>query len=167
MLSIPESLRRCAAEIEGWLDLGCPEKALEKLGPLLATAAARPAGLYLRARALVELGQHAKALADIAEIRPFDPDPDWLDLAEAWCLKRTDDLDGAAQCMERLIARSHRSAIGHFNLGCYLALLGQRDRAIEEITLACGLEDQYRQAAATEPDLELLRGDPRFEQLIP
>jgi len=167
MLDLPESLKRCAAEIEGWLDLGCPEKALEKLGPLLADPGAKLAGLYLRARALVELGRNEEALADIAEIRPFDPDPDWLDLAEAWCLKRTGDLQGAAACMERLIARSHRSAIGHFNLGCYLALLGQRERAIEEVTLACGLEDQYRRAAATEPDLESLRGDPRFEELIP
>ena len=167
MLDIPDSLKRCAAEVEGWLDLGCPEKALEKLEPLLKTTGARPAGLYLRTRALVELGQHAEALADIEEIRPFDPDPDWLDLSEAWCLKRTGDIPGAAACMERLVARSHRSAIGHFNLGCYLALLSQPDRAIEEVTMACGLEADYRTAAVSEADPESLRGDPRFEALLP
>jgi hypothetical protein len=69
--------------------------------------------------------------------------------------------------MERLLSRSHRSAIGHFNLGCYLALLGQRDRAIEEVTVACGLDDRFRAAASTEADLVSLRGDARFEELLP
>ena len=90
-----------------------------------------------------------------------------IDLAEAWCLKRTNRLKEAAECMERLLESSRRSAIGHFNLGCYLALLGQRERAIEEVTLACGLEEKYRQTAASEDDLKSLRGDPEFEQLLP
>ena len=74
---------------------------------------------------------------------------------------------GGRPCMERLLERSHRSAIGHFNLGCYLALLGQTERAIEEVTLACGLEEKYRQTAASEDDLKSLRGDSGFEQLLP
>ena len=58
-----------------------------------------------------------------------------------------DDLPGAIVCMERMIARENRTAIGHFNLGCYLALLGEKERALEEITMACGLEESYRALA--------------------
>lgn len=167
LLNIPESLRRRAVEAEGWLEIGCPQKAIEKIAPLLETPGARPVGLYFRTRALVALGDHAEALVDIEELRPLDSDPDWLDLTEAWCLKRTNQLEGSVGCMERMIARSHQSAIGHFNLGCYLALLGQNDRAIDEVTVACGLDDNYRSLAAEEGDLASLKGDPRFEQLLP
>lgn len=167
MVQIPESLRRRAAEAEGWLELRCPQKAIEKIQPLLDTPDARPAGLYLRTRALIDQGEHAEALKDLAELRPLGTDPDWVDLTEAWCLKRLGRLEDAVARMEEMIARSHQSAIGHFNLGCYLALLGQKDRAIDEVTLACGLSDDYRKLAVDEEDLASLRGDPRFDELLP
>jgi tetratricopeptide (TPR) repeat protein len=166
VIAIPKSLRRRAAEIEGWLDLGCPEKAITKLGPLLETAEARAAGLYLRTRALVGLERYAEALNDIEALRALNPDPDWLDLTEAWCQKRVGNVRASVACMERLLARSPRSALGHFNLGCYLALLGDKARALDEVTRACGLDEKFRKSAATEADLASLRGDPEFERLI-
>lgn len=166
MIDVPKSLRRLTLEVEGWLELDCPQKALAKLEPLLATPGARPAGLYLETRALVALGRYGDALDRLSELRTFHSDADWLDLTEAWCRKRTGDVRGAADCMQRLLGRSRRSAIGHYNLGCYLALLGDKDRAIDEVTLACGLERELRRAAASEQDLESLHGDPRFDDLI-
>jgi hypothetical protein len=68
--------------------------------------------------------------------------------------------------MERLLARTPRSAIGHFNLGCYLALLGDAERALQEVTLACGMDAGFRRAAAGEADLVALRGVPAFEALL-
>ncbi len=166
VVSVPSSLSRLALEVEGWLDLHCPEQALAKVAPLLAVPGARSAGLYFRTRALVELGRCEEALACLTELRPFEQDPDWLDLTEAWCLKRVGNVTEAAACMERLLQRSRRSAVGHYNLGCYLALLGQRDRAIDEVSLACGMEAAFRRHLATETDLGSLRGDPRFDQLM-
>lgn len=166
MLELPRTLQRLALEIDGWLDLRCPDEALARMDPLLDTPAGRPLGLGFRVRAHVETGHYTDALADLDELRSYEHDPEWLDLTEAWCRKRTDDLPGAVACMERLLQRSHRSAIGHFNLGCYLALQGQTERALEEVTLACGLEQDYRQLAAEEHDLDSLRDDPRFRELI-
>ena len=167
LLSVPKSKSRCAAEVEGWLELDCPEKALTKLVPLLDTPGARPAGLCFRTQAFVSLGRYEEALADLEELRLLEPDPDWLDLTEAWCLKRVGKLESAVSCMERLVERSHKSGIGHYNLGCYLALVGRKEPAIEAVTRACGIEESFRQAAATESDLDSLRDDPRFEQLLP
>ena len=166
VIAIPKPLRRRATEIEGWLDLGCPEKAITKLAPLLETTEARAAGLYLRTRALVGLERYGEALLDIEALRSLDPDPEWLDLTEAWCLKRLGNVQGSAACMERLITRTPRSAIGHFNLACYLALLGEKSRALDEVTKACGLDEKFRKSAANEADLTSLRGDPEFERLI-
>jgi tetratricopeptide (TPR) repeat protein len=163
---VPLSLQRLADQADGWLELRLPERALELLAPLLDDAAGRPAGLMLRIRANVRLGELAAALPDLAELRRVDPTEDWVDLTEAWCRKRTGDLTGAIACLERVVVRDPRSDIAHFNLGCYLAIAGERDRAIDEVTLACGLNDECRDFARDDPDLDGLRTDPRFRQLL-
>ncbi|MBL9076172.1 MAG: hypothetical protein JNL08_01630 [Planctomycetes bacterium] len=166
MFPVPPPLRRLADQIDGWLDLRCPERALDLLPPLLADPEARPAGLSLRIRAQVRLGNYAAALDDLGELRRSQVTDDWIELTEAWCRKRTGDLRGAIRCMEQLLARSPRSDIGHFNLACYLALAGERDRAIDAVTLACGLSAEFRDFARDEPDLDALRTDPRFRALL-
>ena len=40
------------------------------------------------------------------------------------------------------------------------------DEAIAEVSLACGMEAEFRRLAAEEGDLESLRGDPRFDGLL-
>src|SRR5436190_14061949 len=109
---MPASLQRLAISVDGWLDLGAPERALLDIDPLLSQPVSRPLGLALRVRALVELKRHAEALADIEEIKRGEHDENATDLQEAWCRKRLGDVRGAAACMERLIAREHKSAIG-------------------------------------------------------
>lgn len=167
MLPVPSALRRIADEIDGWLELKCPERALERIAPLLDEPAARNAGLTLRVRAYVSMARHTDALADIVELRSQSAGlEDWLDLCEAWCRKRTADLPGAIRCMEQLVARNPKSDIGHYNLGCYLALAGERDRAIDEVTIACGMTEDLREHARDEPDLDSLRNDSRFRELM-
>ncbi len=167
MYKVPRSLQRLALEIDGWLDFRCPKQAMERLERLMATPGARPVGLVFRIRAMLLMDKWREALESIEELRELPNDPDWLDLTEAWCLKRVGDLSGSVGCMQRLLDRSHRCAIGHFNLGCYLALLGDTERAIDEITLACGIEADFRKMASKERDLKSLENDPRFLQLLP
>ena len=158
---------RLALELEGWLELRLPERVLDRVQPLLDAADTRPVGLRLRVEALVDLGRHAEALADLALAAQLPHDADWLDLREGWCRKRTGDLPGAVAALERMAARNHRSALAHYNLGCYLALAGELERALDEVTIACGMNPKYRLDLVTEPDLEALRSDPRFQALHP
>ena len=148
------------------MELDCPEMALEKVARLVDNAGARPVGLRLRAEILVRLNRCTEALADIEEVRPHETNLDWLDLREAWCRKRLDDLPAAIRCMERLLARSRRSAIGHYNLACYLALLGDKPRAVDSLSIACGIEPRFCAEAARDEDLRALHGEPGFEDLI-
>src|SRR5690606_25915786 len=137
---VPKSVQRLVVEIEGWLELGAAQRALDKMERLLAVPGARPAALVLRTRAHIALGDFAAALLDIGELRAFDHDADWADTTAARCHRQMGDLAAAADCMESMIRRSRRSAVGHFRLGCYLALKGECQRAIDEISLACGLD---------------------------
>lgn len=163
---IPPPLRRLADQIDGWLELRCPEKALELIGPLLADPAARAAGLVMRIRAVIRQGDYRAALHDLGELRMVQPADDWVELTEAWCRKRTGELPLAIVCCERLLAKNHKSDIGHFNLACYLALSGATERAIDELSLACGLDPGLRDLARDEPDFDQLRNDERFRQLL-
>ena len=164
-MQVSKSLARLATEVEGWLELGCPAHALEKMAGLLEAPGARPAALTLKVRALVELKRHAEALDSLDELAYFAHDVEWRLVTEAWCRRRLDDLPGAIKCMRRLIEVDPRSAIGHFNLGCYLALGDQHEEALEQVTVACGMEERFREHARTEPDLDPLREDPRFVEL--
>ncbi len=166
MFHVPPALQRLADQIDGWLDLRCPDRAIALLGPLLAEPTARAAGLAMRVRALARLGNYRDALPDLAELRTAAPEESWIDLTEAWCRKRAGDLPGAIRCLETLVLRDHRSDVAHFNLACYLALAGEHDRAIDELTLACGLDEHCRDFARDDPDLDPLRTDPRFRQLL-
>lgn len=163
---VPEHLARLVDEIDGWLDLRCPERALERGEPLLHDDGARAVGLSLRVRAFARLGDYRRALDELQALRQLHPNDDWLDLTEAWCRRRTDDLAGAIRCIEQLLERNHRHDVAHFNLACYLALSHQKDRAIDALSIACGLNPDCRAHAIEEPDLDGLRTDARFRQLL-
>jgi tetratricopeptide (TPR) repeat protein len=163
---VPAALRRLADQVDGWLDLRCPERALELVGPLVASPDANSMGLALRVRANVRLGNYREALADLAALRIHHATHDWVDLTEAWCRRRFDDLPGAIRCTEQLLARNHRHHIARFNLACYLALSGDKERAIDELSLACGINPECRTFAIDEPDFDSLRTDERFRQLL-
>jgi len=163
---VPRAHQRLADQIDGWLDLRCPDKALELLDPMLTDGEARDAGLHLRVRALVRLGRYHDALPDLAELAKRHPDEPWMPLVVAFCRKRTGELHHAITVLCSLLERDHRQALAHFNLACYLALDGQHDAAIDALTLACGLDPEHRLFARDEPDFDGLRTDPRFRQLV-
>lgn len=51
-----------------------------------------------------------------------------------------------------------KSALLHFNLACYYALLGEVETARERLERACKLDVRFKDEALTDPDLASLRG---------
>ncbi|MFK7739899.1 MAG: tetratricopeptide repeat protein [Planctomycetota bacterium] len=162
----PKRFERLVDEIDGWLDLRCPERAMELCEPLLRDGEARASGLSLQIRAKARLANYPSALIDLGELRKLHPTDAWVDLTEAWCRRRAGDLPGAIRCTEQLIARDHKHHIARFNLACYLALSKEHDRAIDELSIACGLSPDCRTFALDEPDFDGLRTDERFRVLL-
>jgi len=166
VIPVPPAWQRLADTIDGWLELRCPDKALARLQPLLDDAAARPAALTMRIRASCRLAEYAAVLPDLAELRAGGHLPEWVALTEAWCQRRLGNLPAAVASLQQLVQRIPRCHLAHFNLSCYLALQGERDAAIDALTLACGLEPAHREHAREEPDLDSLRTDARFRSLV-
>jgi len=50
----------------------------------------------------------------------------------------------------------------HFNLACYASLAGDTDRALEHLARAVEGNPQARTWAASDPDLDAIRADPRY-----
>lgn len=50
----------------------------------------------------------------------------------------------------------------HYQLACYAALAGERERALDHLHRACALNPEARKWAATDSDLDTLRADPGF-----
>ena len=67
---------------------------------------------------------------------------------------------------ELLAGHLPRNAAVLFNLACAEALLGRTDAAIERLEAAVQADDLAREAARTDSDLDSLRDDPRFAELI-
>lgn len=52
-----------------------------------------------------------------------------------------------------------RSALLHYNLGCYHCLLGEMDKARERVRRACRMNADFKKAALDDPDLKAIWGD--------
>jgi len=65
-----------------------------------------------------------------------------------------------------LLRRHPDDPIVRYNLACSLALSGLKDEALQRLEEALELGYDDGPAMANDPDLESLRGEPRFEALL-
>lgn len=77
------------------------------------------------------------------------------------------DYEGSIVLYEKLLAEHlPENAAVLFNIACAEALLGRADAAIECLEAAVQADERARDAARTDSDLDSLRDDPRFVELI-
>jgi len=142
----------------GYLGLGMVEEAAAELDQLPATAAQETEALSLRALVLQEREQWP-ALVDAARqlVLRQPGEPGWW-IAWAYATRRSQSL-AAAEAILLEAERTHPAEpTVQFNLGCYACLRGDLPEARRRVDRAIALDHSFRAAAATDPDLELLRG---------
>ena len=66
----------------------------------------------------------------------------------------------------RLTAICPGDDVAHYNLACSLALLGRKDEAFESLARSLDLGYRDLHAMVKDKDLESLRTDPRFVQIL-
>lgn len=76
----------------------------------------------------------------------------------AYALRELQKIEEAkAVLLEAEPRHGKKSALLHFNLACYYALLGDVPTARERLARACKLDVRFKDEALTDPDLEAVR----------
>jgi Flp pilus assembly protein TadD len=142
----------------GWLELGLPEEALTELTALSARERMRRHALELRLLAEME-AQRWNAAADTGRLLCMkEPKEARFFIHAAYCLHETGDTLAARDWLMKGPAALMNDPLFHYNLACYLAVLGERKRAKSHLDRAFELDESLKETAQADTDLEALRG---------
>ncbi|MEJ7613388.1 MAG: DUF1028 domain-containing protein [Candidatus Fervidibacter sacchari] len=90
----------------------------------------------------------------------------WSRLSEASKWRQKGNIKKAAEILKAAVQRYPDQAVLHYDLACYLALLGEREDALKALERALQLDAGLKELAKKDDDLKSLRNDPRFEKLV-
>jgi len=90
----------------------------------------------------------------------------WSQVSEASKWRQKGNIKKAAEILKAAVQRYPDQAVLHYDLACYLALLGEREDALKALERALQLDAGLKELAKKDDDLKSLRNDPRFEKLV-
>ncbi len=90
----------------------------------------------------------------------------WARLSEASSWRQRGNLKKAIEVLQTAVQRYPEQAVLYYDLACYFALAGERERALEALEKAIQIDAGLKSLAQKEDDLRSLRGDKRFEELV-
>jgi len=156
-------IRRRVSYALGYIGLGMfaeAELELEALDPAdqeLPEVASVRVDLHLAAR------QWRAAIAVASNLAWRHPECESSWIGWAYALRELNQVEEARVVL--LSAEVHHgkvSAVLHYNLACYDALLGSLESARQRLARACKLDARFKEAARDDPDLKALRNDPKM-----
>jgi len=90
----------------------------------------------------------------------------WARLSEASKWRQKGNIKKAAEILKAAVQRYPDQAVLQYDLACYLALLGEKEDALQALERALQLDASLKELAKKNDDLKPLRNDPRFEKLV-
>ena len=137
----------------GWLELGLPEEALSELSSLSARDRMRRHALELRL--IAEMESHRwNAAADTGRLLCLkEPKEARFFIHAAYCLHETGDTLAARDWLLRGPATLIEDPLFHYNIACYLAVLGDRKRAESHLERAFEMDASLRVSSLEDTDL--------------
>jgi tetratricopeptide (TPR) repeat protein len=151
---------------EGYLELGLPSQALERLELLAPDAARRSRALYLKGDALRLLDRFDEAALALSSAADEAPSNVRALETLAWCYKRMGNLPQAIATLERAREIDGSDSSLLYGLACYSSAAGDKAHALEYLARALSLEPSYRARAQTEADFAPFSADPDFRALL-
>lgn len=148
------SLERTLLATQGYIELEMLPEALKELDSLPAAEGAREDVLQLRLFILMRGRVWSEAVKVCDRLRELHPDCTTGYIHGAFCLH---EMGRTADARELLLAGPHalsREATYHYNLGCYDAVLGNRESAQEHLRISFELDKKFREIAKYDPDLK-------------
>jgi quercetin dioxygenase-like cupin family protein len=91
----------------------------------------------------------------------------WTDWVVADALRRDGRVEEGRRAIEAMLEEHGRFWYAHYNAACYEVLAGDNDAAIDYLLHARSIDAAHvRELAAEDSDLDALRGDARFAEVL-
>jgi hypothetical protein len=96
--------------------------------------------------------------------KAYEPAPE--EAREAFAAYNAGDYRAAIANQLVVVEKRPDDPVAHFNAGCFAARAGDADGALAHLRRAIALNDRVKELVATDDDLDSIRDDPRFAELV-
>ncbi len=137
----------------GWLELGMPEDALEELKGLAREEQGEKRVLELKLAAQMAKEYWREASETARELCAHSVDEPEYFLSAAFCLHENGKTDDARNLLLKGPQVLHEMPVFHYNMACYLWVLGDGERAKAHLDIAIGMDESFLESARDDRDL--------------
>jgi len=147
---------RAILAAQGYLELGMAEEALAELSTLNLESV-DPDIVELRLHILMQAKRWTEALSAAEELLRLTPEALPGYIHGAFALHELGRTEEARNLLLKGPPELRKDPTFHYNIGCYEAVLGNREAALLSLERSFSLDDTYRDFARRDPDLMLVR----------
>jgi tetratricopeptide (TPR) repeat protein len=118
---------------------------------------------------LIATGNYMEAADAFETATKLNPNGFWSWLSLGYTRRELDQIDGAISATLRATeigTEPNELGSGLYNLGCYTCMAGRTDEALMYLGKAFEMDESIREWAKDDSDLESLRTDKRFKELL-
>lgn len=155
-------LERRILAAQGYVELGLHEEAREELSHLPPFASTRVDVIELNVLCYMGDQRWAEALALTQRLCSLEPGEPGGFIHAAYCLHELGRTAEALDLLARGPAALKTKPVYYYNLGCYLACLGEDEKALNLLKQSFEMDGSLRSHARKDPDLDRLR--PQLEK---
>jgi predicted Zn-dependent protease len=152
------SLERALTAAQGYIELDMPDDALGELDALPAAERDCEEALQLRLFVFMKTQRWDEALGLCSKLRELHPDHIAGYIHGAFCLHERGQTAEARELLLAGPSALEEQATYFYNLGCYSAVLGELDTAMEYVKTSFVMDEKFREIARLDPDLHQIRG---------
>ena len=141
---------------QGYLELGMVEEALAELSSFTGPFAQDPDIVELRLHIQMQGERWNDALTSAEELLRITPDAVPAFIHGAFALHEMGRTSEARDLLLKGPPVLKNDPTFHYNIGCYEAVLGNKESALQSLQLSFAIDETYRDFAKGDPDLKLL-----------
>lgn len=142
---------------QGYVELGLHQEAREELARLGADVRERADVIELNMLCLMGEQSWEQALALTQQLCALEPEEPGGFIHAAYCLHELGRTVEALDMLTRGPAALRTKPVYYYNLGCYLACLGEEAKALALLRQSFEMDGSLRSHARKDPDLDRLR----------
>ena len=148
---------RAILAAQGYLELGMASEALAELALLPEVESRDPDIVELRLHILMQATRWADALKTAEELIRLNAEAIPAYIHGAFALHELGRTQEARNLLLKGPSELRKDPTFHYNIGCYEAVLGNKEAALDSLQASFALDETYRDFARRDPDLTLLR----------